>query len=109
MEPGFYRCKACGKLWERMEYKTRPNPPRVCPGCGSVDQGIDEAKETAYVKDVYGPLAQMLAPPWLPATDGRTCRRCKAVNPAPQEDCPLGEEIMGGGTEPHDFSKGGTG
>jgi hypothetical protein len=41
--------------------------------------------------------------PWDPTTDGRRCRRCGAVNPAPQEDCIAGKEVPGAGTEPHDL------
>ncbi len=33
-----------------------------------------------------------------------TCTRCGAVNPLKIEDCPLGDEVPGAGTEPHVFS-----
>ena len=32
-----------------------------------------------------------------------TCTRCGAVNPLKIEDCPMGDEVPGAGTEPHVF------
>ncbi len=63
MEPGFYRCKKCGRSWERTEFKLRRNPPRECPHCraGHEDQAVDEERERAYVSEVYGPAAQAVA------------------------------------------------
>src|SRR5262245_6546147 len=60
MEPGFYRCKDCNRSWERMEYKMRANPPRICPHCKSENQGIDQIRENEYTKDVYGFVAKAL-------------------------------------------------
>jgi DNA-directed RNA polymerase subunit RPC12/RpoP len=59
-EPAFYRCKACRRTWERFEMKLRRNPPATCPSCGSADQETDQAKEDAYMRDVYGPIGQMV-------------------------------------------------
>ena len=56
-EPAFYRCGACLHAWQRSEWKTRRNPPAVCPRCGSDDQAIDQAREDEYVREVYGPIA----------------------------------------------------
>ena len=65
MEPGFYRCKDCHRAWSRMEYKSglsgNRNPPKVCPGCGSTNQGLDQERESAYVKEVYAPITQAIA------------------------------------------------
>ncbi len=61
------------------------------------------AAEEEIVAGLRAEAAGRPAIPWEPATDGRTCRRCGKVNPAPQEDCPASDEVPGGGTEPHDF------
>lgn len=55
-EPGFYRCKKCCRTWQRMEFKMHANPPRICPYCHAPpeEQEIDQAREDAYVRDVYG-------------------------------------------------------
>lgn len=60
MEPGFYVCRDCGRSWERMEFKLRPNPPLKCPHCDSTHQAMDMVKEAAYTKEVYGPVARAL-------------------------------------------------
>ena len=57
-EPAFYRCKGCSRTWQRSEWKTRANPPAKCPHCGSSDQEIDQVREDAYVREVYGPITQ---------------------------------------------------
>jgi Zn finger protein HypA/HybF involved in hydrogenase expression len=57
-EPAFYRCKSCWRVWQRSEWKTRRNPPAICPHCGSADQEVDQAREDEYVRDVYGPIAK---------------------------------------------------
>jgi Zn finger protein HypA/HybF involved in hydrogenase expression len=57
-EPAFYCCGACKHAWQRTEWKTRRNPPAICPRCGSDDQVIDQAREDAYVREVYGPIAE---------------------------------------------------
>jgi Zn finger protein HypA/HybF involved in hydrogenase expression len=60
-EPAFYRCKGCSHTWQRTEWKTRVNRPAKCPHCGSADQEIDQAREDAYVREVYGPLTQHIS------------------------------------------------
>ena len=55
-EPAFYRCGKCLHTWQRMEWKTRRNPPAACPRCGSTEQTIDQAREDEYVRQVYGPI-----------------------------------------------------
>lgn len=59
-EPAFYRCGACLHTWQRMEWKTRKNPPAACPRCGSAEQSVDQAREDAYVRDAYGPIAAIV-------------------------------------------------
>jgi len=34
------------------------NPPAKCPHCGSADQTIDQAREDAYIREVYRPITQ---------------------------------------------------
>jgi len=55
-EPAFYRCGKCLHAWQRSEWKTRLNPPAVCPHCGSSEQSIDQAREDEYVRQIYGPI-----------------------------------------------------
>ena len=50
--------------------KLRRNPPAVCPGCGSGDQETDEVKEREYVREVYGPIANMVFGPLKKKLDG---------------------------------------
>lgn len=57
-EPAFYRCKACLRTWQRSELKMGANPPAKCPHCWSTDQTIDQAREDAYIREVYGPITQ---------------------------------------------------
>lgn len=59
-EPAFYRCGSCLHTWQRTEWKTRLNPPAVCPRCGSTEQRTDQEREDAYVREIYGPIASML-------------------------------------------------
>jgi hypothetical protein len=56
-EPAFYRCKGCDRAWQRTEWKTRARPA-ICPYCASTDQETDQAREDAYVREVYGPITQ---------------------------------------------------
>jgi Zn finger protein HypA/HybF involved in hydrogenase expression len=60
MEPAFYKCKSCGRTWERMEFKIRANPPKECPNCKSLDQDVDREKEDRYVSEIYGPITKMI-------------------------------------------------
>lgn len=62
-EPAFYICQGCNRSWERMEPKWGAAPPRVCPHCGAgrEKQATNEARERAYVRDVYGPVADAIA------------------------------------------------
>lgn len=62
-EPGFYKCAGCNHRWSRMELKMGGNPPSVCPHCGAGrdKQGVDEARETRYVREIYGPIAAAFA------------------------------------------------
>ena len=59
-EPAFYRCGSCLHTWQRSEWKTHRNPPAVCPRCGSAEQRVDQEREDAYVRDVYGPIASII-------------------------------------------------
>lgn len=94
MEPAFYRCKACGRCWERMQYKMRANPPTECPSCGSTDQETDEEKEREYVKRVYGPIARALVPQAKPYVQRNVSHFCERANAAvcgePTPDFPSG-------------------
>jgi hypothetical protein len=60
MEPGFYRCKPCGRCWSRLELKMGRNEPPVCPSCGSNEQLTDQTREEEYVKSVYGPVVKAI-------------------------------------------------
>lgn len=57
-EPAFYRCGSCLHAWQRTEWKTRLNPRAICPRCGSHDQTIDQEREDAYIRQVYGPIGE---------------------------------------------------
>ena len=59
-EPAFYRCGSCLHTWQRSEWKTRRNPPAVCPRCGSAEQHVDQVREDAYVRDMYGPITAIV-------------------------------------------------
>ena len=61
-EPAFYRCQTCQRTWQRMEFKMQRNPPPVCLHCAAAahEQVIDRVREDAYVREVYGPIAEML-------------------------------------------------
>lgn len=53
------------------------------------------------------PMGHVVVHPKVPlgnSFDNFVCTRCGAENPSPQEDCPLGMELPGGGTEPHNLA-----
>lgn len=61
-EPAFYKCKKCFRAWSRMQFKMQRNQPPQCPHCqaGAEHQGLDEERESQYMRDVYGPLVKAL-------------------------------------------------
>ena len=59
-EPAFYRCGSCLHTWQRSEWKTRRNPPAACPRCDSAEQRVDQEREDAYVRDMYGPITAIV-------------------------------------------------
>lgn len=59
-EPAFYRCGACLHAWQRTEWRTRLNLPATCPRCSSTEQHTDQERESAYVREVYGPITEVV-------------------------------------------------